>query len=309
MESRSGGIFTALSDNILNCGGVVYGCVLTEEFIAIHIRAENVEERNRMRGSKYIQSDLKDTFKQVKEDLDMERRVLFSGTSCQVAGLRSFLGKEYESLICVDIVCHGVPSPKVWQQYVRWCEKKLHGKCVEVNFRNKKKFGWNAHVESLKIQKKSGKFVLIHSKIFKTLFYEHAVLRPSCYQCPFKSIRHPGDISIADYWGIDIAAPEFSDNKGVSLVFINNAKGETLLKHILDDISIRETRIEDSMQPVFVEPFHRPSNRDVFWEDFRKLDFGRFVRKYGGVGIKARIRKCLSNIKWKVINFAKKKQK
>ena len=110
--SRSGGIFTALSDQVLSIGGVIYGCVLTDDFNAVHIRADSTEERNRMRGSKYIQSRLGDTFKNVKVDLDAQRSVLFSGTSCQVAGLKKYLGKEYDNLFCVDIVCHGVPSKK-----------------------------------------------------------------------------------------------------------------------------------------------------------------------------------------------------
>ena len=110
--SRSGGIFTALSDQVLSNGGVVYGCVLTEEFDAVHIRTDNAEDRNRMRGSKYIQSKLGDTFKSVKTDLDAKKSVLFSGTSCQVAGLKKYIGKEYDNLFCVDIVCHGVPSKK-----------------------------------------------------------------------------------------------------------------------------------------------------------------------------------------------------
>lgn len=110
--SRSGGIFTALSDQVLSNGGVVYGCVLTDEFDAVHIRTDNEEDRNRMRGSKYIQSKLGDTFKSVKTDLDAKRSVLFSGTSCQVAGLKRYIGKEYDNLFCVDIVCHGVPSKK-----------------------------------------------------------------------------------------------------------------------------------------------------------------------------------------------------
>ena len=117
--SRSRGIFTALSDQVLSSGGIVYGCVLTENFEAVHIRADNAEERNRMRGSKYIQSKPGDTFKNVKTDLNAQRNVLFSGTSCQVAGLKKYLGKEYDNLFCVDIVCHGVPSYKIWKAYLK----------------------------------------------------------------------------------------------------------------------------------------------------------------------------------------------
>ena len=133
--SRSGGIFTALSDWALLNGGVVYGCVLTDDFNAVHIRADNAEERNRMRGSKYIQSKLGDTFKNVKMDLDRGKDVLFSGTSCQVAGLKRYLGREYVNLFCVDIVCHGVPSKKVWNAYLLWQEEKNHyAKVISADF-------------------------------------------------------------------------------------------------------------------------------------------------------------------------------
>ena len=177
--SRFGGIFTALSDQVLSNGGVVYGCVLTDDFDAVYIRADNAEERNRMRGSKYIQSKLGNTFKNVKADLDARRSVLFSGTSCQVAGLKKYLGKEYDDLFCVDIVCHGVPSKKVWNAYLRWQEQKNHSKVAGVNFRNKREFGWRDHVETLYFE--NGKST--SSRVFKDLFYGHTVLqigRASC---------------------------------------------------------------------------------------------------------------------------------
>ena len=277
--SRSGGIFTALSDYILSSGGVVYGCVLTGEFDAAHIRADNTEERNRMRGSKYIQSKLGDTFKNVQADLDTRKNVLFSGTSCQVAGLKKYLGKEYDNLFCVDIVCHGVPSKKVWDAYLHWQEQKNHSKITSVDFRNKKDFGWHDHVETLYFE--NGKFT--NSRVFKELFYGHTVLRPSCYECPYKSVMHPGDITIADYWGIEKAAPEFDDNKGVSLVLVNNEAGE-----------------KDSMQPPLKAPFPKPENRDQFWIDFENKSFEYVAKKYGGIGLKNDVRSFLRKIKGKI---------
>lgn len=127
--SRSGGVFTVLSDEILKDGGVVYGCVLVDCVDAKHIRADNQVDRNKMRGSKYIQSDLQDTFMKVRTDLLANRSVLFSGTSCQIAGLKAYLGQDYDILLCVDIVCHGVPSPKVWKEYLKWQEKRKQKNC------------------------------------------------------------------------------------------------------------------------------------------------------------------------------------
>lgn len=277
--SRSGGIFTACSDYVLNNHGVVYGCVLNKNFDAVHVRAENIEDRNRMRGSKYIQSKLGDTFRNVRLDLENGKTVLFSGTSCQVAGLKAYLQKEYDNLLCVDIVCHGVPSAKVWDAYLSWQEKNNNSKITGVDFRNKKDFGWRAHMETLYFE--NGKFV--SSGIFRTLFYGHNVLRPSCYECPYKSTMHPGDITIADYWGIENAAPEFDDNKGVSLVLVNNETGEWFLDKVKDKLVWKETRIEDSLQPPLKAPFPKPESRDKFWKDFENKDFSYIAKKYGGI--------------------------
>ena len=294
--SRSGGIFTALSDQVLSIGGVIYGCVLTDDFNAVHIRAENEEDRNRMRGSKYIQSKLGDTFKSVKADLDAQNSVLFSGTSCQVAGLKKYLGKEYDNLFCVDIVCHGVPSKKVWDAYLQWQEQKNHSKVASVDFRNKKDFGWRDHVETIRF----GNNRTVSCKVFTNLFYGHSVLRPSCYECPYKSVMHPSDITIADYWGIEKAAPEFDDNKGVSLVLINNEAGERAFDKVKERLIWKQTKLEESLQPPLKAPFPKPENRDQFWSDFENKPFEYVAKKYGGIGLKNASKSLLRKIKRKI---------
>lgn len=295
--SRSGGIFTALSDYILEREGVVYGCALTEDFEAVHVRADRKCERDRMRGSKYIQSRMNNTYNNVKYDLDADRNVLFSGTSCQIAGLKKYLGQEYENLLCIDIVCHGVPSPKVWKAYLSWQEIKKQSKVKAVDFRNKKDFGWREHIETLFLA--SGETV--NSKVFTTLFYGHNILRPCCYKCPYKSVMHPGDITIADYWGIEKAAPKFDDNKGVSLVLINNEKGKCVFDAIKDRVRWQETSLEDSMQPPLIAPFPEPENRENFWNDFEYRNFDYIAKKYGGIGMGNKIKQVLKNLKRKMI--------
>jgi len=294
--SRSGGIFTAFSDYVLEENGVVYGCILTEDFEAVHVRADSKCVRDRMRGSKYIQSKMNDTYKKVKNDLEAGRKVLFSGTSCQVAGLKSYLGQEYENLYCIDIVCHGVPSPKVWKAYLTCQETKNQSKVKAVDFRNKKDFGWREHIETLYLT--NGQTV--DSRVFTTLFYGHSILRPCCYECPYKSVTHPGDITIADYWGIEKAAPKFDDNKGVSLVLINNEKGKKVFDAIKNQVKWQDTRLEDSMQPPLIAPFPKPQNRKNFWSDFENKDFNYIANKYGGAGIKNRIKNTLRRIKRKL---------
>lgn len=299
--SRSGGIFTALSDEILSNGGVIYGCALSENLTAVHIRAERTEERNRMRGSKYIQSKLGETFKNVKTDLDAERQVLFSGTSCQVAGLKKFLGKEYKNLVSVDIVCHGVPSTRVWLTYLRWLEQKNHSKIIEVDFRNKKDFGWRDHVETICFE--NGK--IVNYKVFTSLFYGHCILRPSCYECPYKSVMHPGDITIADYWGIEKALPEFDDNKGVSLVLINTVNGEELFNAVKGKVKWKQTKLEDSMQTPLQRAFPKPCNREKFWKDYSNSSFEYIARKYGGFSYMKRIKTRVKNM---INEFIKRKK-
>lgn len=300
MNSRSGGIFTALSDYVLEKQGVIYGCVLNESFSAVHCRATTKSERDLMRGSKYVQSNMLNSYNDIKDDLEDDKIVLFSGTSCQVAGLKRFLQKDYENLYCVDIVCHGVPSPLIWNDYLNWLEKKKKGKVVAVDFRNKKDFGWNSHFETITVQLDDGTEEKVNAEIFKTLFYEHNILRPSCFKCPYKAIVHPGDITIADYWGIEKAAPGFDDNRGVSLVLINNEKGRFLFEQANTDLEIKETDIKNSMQPPLIAPFPKPESREKFWEDYFGHEFGYIVDKYGGTGWRYQIRRIKNGVKRRV---------
>ncbi len=292
MASRSGGAFTALSDNVLNEEGIVYGCVLDENFSAIHLRAENTEMRNLMRGSKYIQSEMRDMFNSVKVDLENDKKVLFSGTSCQVAGLKGYLGKDYDNLFCVDIVCHGVPSPLVWHDYLKWQQEKNDSPIVSVDFRNKRDFGWNSCIETLFFE--NGKRV--DSRVFTKMFYGNSILRPCCYKCPYKSIIHPGNITIADYWGIEVAAPGFNDNNGVSLVMINDHKGQIWFDQVKEDLEIQDTKIEDSMQTALKAPYNKPDNRKKMWDEYENLSFERMARKYGGYGFVAKVKKIIRGL-------------
>lgn len=302
MSSRSGGIFTALSDIVLENKGVIYGCVLNKEFQAEHFRAETRQERDRMRGSKYIQSNVGDTFKAVKDDLIKGKQVLFSGTSCQIAGLKLYLKQDYENLLCIDIVCHGVASPLIWKNYLEWQQKRNQDCIRAVDFRNKKEFGWRAHVESLFFD--GGK--VVHSKIFTSIFYQHSALRPCCYHCPFKSVMHPGDITIADYWGIEKAAPEFDDNKGVSLVLVNNTRGTDWFELCKNTLVWKKTRLEDSMQPPLERPFDEPEDRGKFWSDFYNLRFEDFLKKHGGSELQPVAIKILKKVKSKLTTYFKK---
>ena len=294
MKSRSGGVFVAVSDKVLEAGGVIYGCALDEQFHAYHCKATTKEERNRFCGSKYVQSDMKDAIKEAISDLEAGKLVLFSGTPCQIAGMKAVCPERWsENLLCVDIVCHGVPSPAVWDSYMEYMQKKYHGKITEVDFRNKRKHGWWEHIESVKIHG-----LEVDSQIYKNLFYEHNVLRECCYQCPYKSLERVGDISIADAWGIAQAAPGFDDNKGVSLVLVSTGKGQEWLDKAFDSCDYEECNIADYMQDPFIKSFSKPDNYEKFWGEYFAGNFSEMVKKHYEDSLKIQL-------KWRIKRIVK----
>ena len=299
MASRSGGVFTAVSDYVLGNGGIIYGCIMKDCYEAIHVRVDSKDGRNQMRGSKYIQSNMGDVFRQVRKDVVDGRMVMFSGTSCQVAGLQAFLGPKSSKVIYVDIVCHGVSSQKIWADYVHWQEEKNSAICIKVDFRNKIDFGWGSHIETLWLEKENGEIIKVSDDIFATMFLGHNILRPSCFKCPYKSIIHPGDISLADYWAINRIAPEFNDDKGVSLLLINNNRGKELVDKVVESLERISSNIQDSMQPSFRQSWNVPNTRVSFWNDYNNISFEEMAYKYGGHGKVAKVKK-------KILNFKKK---
>ena len=300
MASQSGGAFALLSDYILDQGGIVYGCAFDDKFQAVHIRADSVSDRNKMRYSKYVQSNMGEIYKAVLKDLEEGHTVLFSGTSCQVAGIKRFLdmffGRVKGQFYSTDIVCHGVPSPRIWRDFLKWEEDKKKSNIEHVICRNKEKFGWKSHIVTTAF--KNGK--KYDSRVFPKIFYSHVALRPGCYKCPYKSITHPSDVTIADYWGIDNALPGFKDDKGVSLVLVNSEEGEKLFAGCKDQMICKETQIEDSMQKPLIEPYDPPVNRSAFWADYNNLSFDEIARKYGNYSL-------YKDFKWKTKAFLKRK--
>lgn len=296
--SRSGAAFIAISDYILEQGGVVYGAGYADHFRVVHKRATTKEERDEFKGSKYVQSDMTGVFRQVKKDLRDGLTVLFSGTPCQTSGLNSYVGKRLrENLFLVDIVCHGVPSPYMWRDYIAYLEKKQGSPIVWVNFRDKQKYGWAAHHETFKFKTGGGKMS------FSYLFYQHIMFRKSCGKCHFANIKRPSDITLADFWGIEKISPNFNkDNKGCSLVFLNTDKGKLLFDKIKDRMDVIPVTIEDSLQPNLCKPSKLPYKRDVFERDYARFGFKYVYYRYGNVGMFYK----LKMYKNKLMNIIKK---
>lgn len=294
--SRSGAAFIAISDYILESGGVVYGAGYTDHFRVVHKRATTKEERDEFKGSKYVQSDLGHVFRQVKEDLKNGLTVLFSGTPCQTAGLNSYIGKKLrEHLVLVDIVCHGVPGPYLWRDYIAYLEKKQGDKICWVNFRDKKKYGWSAHRETFKFVKGGGKMS------FTYLFYQHIMFRSSCGKCHYTNTKRPSDITLADFWGWEKTDPNINkDDKGVSLVLINTEKGREIFDAIKNQMTVVPAKLENCMQPNLQHPSYPHPNCVEFERDYAHKGFVYVMKKYGNENALNKVIGLVGKISWRI---------
>lgn len=285
MRSRSGAVFAAISDYILENGGVIYGAGYTDHFRVVHKRATTKEERNEFRGSKYVQSDMNTVFRQVKKDLKDGLTVLFSGTPCQTSGLNSFVGtKLRENLILIDLVCHGVPGPYLWRDYIEYLEKKEGATITWVNFRDKEQFGWAAHRETFKF---SGGSKMWYTKTF----YQHIMFRHSCGNCHFCNTKRPSDITIADFWGWQKQDPNInSDDKGLNLVLVNTPKGKEIFEAIKDRLEFIDASPEAYMQPNLLAPSEMHRLRTKFEKDYFQKGFSYvYTHAYHPYSLKKRI--------------------
>ena len=275
-ESSSGGAFTELATCIIEQGGVVYGAAFKDDWSVHHICIDNIEGLKKLRGSKYVQSNIEDCYIDAEKKLQKGRMVLFTGTPCQVDGIKALCPKgSEEHLVCMDIVCHGVPSPRVWNDYKAYVEQKYHGKIEKIDFRNKERFGWSDHWETVTINGKEH-----DSQVYMKMFYEHTFLREACYVCPYKNLQRISDISIADAWGVEAANPEFDDNRGVSLVLINTQKGEKWFLDSMQGCDFKECALEKYMQEPLKGPFKKPDNTENVWKEYNEVSFGKFVKNH-----------------------------
>lgn len=298
MKSRSGGAFKAVTDLILSCNGIIYGAAFDKDFKIIHHRADSHEERDKLRGSKYVQSDLKDTFKSVLKDLKEDRIVLFSGTPCQTSGLASFIPhKLHKNLILVDIVCHGVPSPSIWKDFKSYIQRKEGSEIISVDFRDKKSFGWKDHKETFGLR--NGR--IISGNAYTYLFYRHIMLRPSCGKCYFTNTRRPSDLTLADFWGWEKTDHDFnSDDLGASLLLVNTPKGKEIWEKIKDECNVIYPVLKDCLQPNLIHPSELNPLSEQFSMDYKTKGFKYVLRHYGNENFRFKLRRRLSGIKNKI---------
>lgn len=281
MHSTSGGVFSALAESVLKDGGVVFGCAYGVEKNMLsprHIKIKSIDEIRLLQGSKYVQSDIGAVYEDVLQEIMSGKIVLFSGTPCQVEAMRSFLGKEYENLILVDIVCHGVPGRQFFIDFIKNYEKKLKGQILNLEFRNKV-YGWGlrACVTYRKNGTEKKKYIEPWQLSYYQLFLSSETYRKNCYICKYAGKGRPGDLTIGDYWGIEKAHPEvignkFDPKKGISCIWVNTKLGDRCLKKYGQGINLYVSTFEKAAQcnGQLKHPSNEGKNRNEILEIYRK---------------------------------------
>lgn len=270
-ECTSGGVFTSIAKKILVQGGIAYGVIYDDDFNVIHSRISRISEISKLPGSKYVQSDMGTIMRQVKLDIGSGKEVVFCGTPCQVAGLRNYLGKKYNNLCLVDLVCHGVPSPLLWENYREYLNKK-HGKLCYVNFRSKK-LGYHVSVMEERFDNGKSQVGSARTNLMSKCFFQNVADRPICYECPFKTISRCSDITIFDGWH----ASEYinglvDDDKGYTIILVHSIKGKLFINgdSIITSSKIDLEKAIDLDGKMAINSVTKPEARDVFYDLLNK---------------------------------------
>ena len=284
LDSSSGGVFTAIAEKVIEENGVVFGAKFASDFSVVHGWTDTIEGLSDFRGSKYLQSVIGNSYKDCKTFLENGRKVLFSGTPCQVQGLKKYLQKEYENLLTVDFICHGVPSPLIWKKYMDYRAEKIRakrGEIVKTSFRRKND-GWKMFSLSFTFANDSKYRATLNKDPYMQLFLKDIALRESCYDCKCRGIARPSDITLADFWGVQNVLPEMDDDKGTSFVVTHSDKGNNLVNLLNDNCDFKAIEVVDGANfncSIKISP-KRPKQRDVFYADLQKLQFKQIVKKY-----------------------------
>ena len=299
-KSSSGGAFPAIAIPVLERGGVVVGATYTPTMEVAHLVIESPADLVKLQGSKYVQSNLNNVFRDIRVFLKSGRLVLFSGTPCQVDGLKHFLIKDYPNLVTVDIVCHAVASPKVFWDYVRYAEKQHGDKMKWINMRDKEKRGWQ-HLYSQRFLFENKGSVIDSTKVigWNYIYFSQFINRPSCYECRYANLDRPGDFSISDLWDDNNTIPSFKDPRGASMMMLNTDKAVDLFKNINFLIEFCEISIETALQPNLQRPTPAREDRDVFWNYYNKYGFSKSYKHF----FKKKL--TLKSFAKKVINYIK----
>lgn len=278
-NSSSGGVFSLLSNQIIDKEGVVFGATFSDDWErVIHKGSTDISG---FRSSKYVQSIVGEVFKEVKILLQSNKLVLFSGTPCQVTGLIDYLGCDYPNLFCVDVICHGVPSPLLWKKYVQSIKEKHKKSIKNICFRDKRK-GWEDYGLCVKWDRKE--YFSCHRKDpYMQMFLNNSSLRPSCYECKIKSVGSSADITLGDFWGIDNVIKGMNDHKGTSVAIIHTKKGEELFEKIQNQIMSTKVDFQSVLEnnSALYKSVEKPAKREVLFLHLNQVKFSKFLKVYG----------------------------
>ena len=309
-QSTSGGAFTSIAKYVIKNKGVVYGAAFDDKFNVYHTYVENGDDLKKFRGSKYVQSDLKDTFREAKCFLDNNRMVCYSGTPCQIEGLKKFLGKDYDNLITVDIVCHAVPSPLVWRKYLEYQQKRLRLHNIkEILFRDKRKYGYKYSTMTIKAENKIYQ-AGVETDPYLRAFFGDLSDRPACYECKFKKQNRVSDFTIWDCFTIADFSERLDDDKGTSRVLIHTEHGKEIFQKIKDDFCYEQVSVEALVNNVreMYYSVNKNKKREQFFIDINQMEEQKFFQKYFPddlrVKLERNIRKML--VKTGIYNKTKK---
>lgn len=282
--SSSGGTFFLLAKTVLDKGGIVCGCAWNDDCVARHIFVTTETELRKLQSSKYVQSELQDTFKQVKQHLLSDKTVLFSGTPCQVAGLKNFLRKSYKNLITIDLLCHGVPSPKLFEDYKQMMGKRYGGKVTWANCRNKDK-SWKRLSMELTFDNGKRYCKLSNYDPYLAVFLSNKSLRPSCYDCMFTKNDRVGDITLGDFWGLGRQHYEFDDDRGISMVLLNTDRGVALYEGIQAHVTSMEKDLQTAISgnKVLCESTKRHPDRAAFFKTYLNDGFEAAIKQFAHI--------------------------
>ncbi len=294
MKSSSGAIFPLLATEIISRGGVVYGAGFDENFKVIHKRCNDINALDELCGSKYVQSDLTDTFKSAKNDLEAGLSVLYTATPCQIGAFKTYLGKDYENLYTQSFICHGVPSPAVWEEYIKDIKDKYKKEIKTISFRDKT-YGW--HKFSMKITFTDGtsQTKTLDKDVFLKLFLKNTCLRPSCHNCHYKdfSTHSSSDITVADWWGMKAEIlPEATDDKGASVVIVNTDKGKELFDIVSENLIFKKSDYSATIQknPSYFESAKPSKNRQNVIGNIGKVSTHKLSKKYANTPLNVRVK-------------------
>lgn len=296
-ESTSGGAFTLIAESIIRDGGIVYGAAFDSEFRVCHQKVTTIQELRKFRNSKYVQSSVGNTFKEIRSYLKSGQKVLFSGTPCQAEGLYRFLQGNTDNLLLVDVVCHAVPSPMFWEKYKEFRKPQKESELIDASFRDKSKYGYQYSQMKMEYADGTQIYCGVESDPYLRAFFSDLSDRPSCYECAFKKRYRVSDITLWDCFTIHDLDKSLDDNKGVTRALVHSPKGKQAITKIQNAV-VKEIDPEVAVNKVreLVKSVNMNESRAAFFEDCETLETNQLMQKWFPDTVKVKAERCMRKV-------------